>query len=191
MQNLARRHKAWRNRDARGAGSPLGIVDILVAESTPSKATSPSALVMVGIASCASLATTPSGCSWPAPLRAHYAPPARRRNVLMLDQQPSPSMPAIRCNPAAAAVLWALAAAAAPAAAATCADLPVTARGDPSGFETLAKAKARGNWRAKVRAMPTLGAAYADWSRALAADYRCGQEGGQHVCTAVAYPCRD
>jgi len=100
-------------------------------------------------------------------------------------------MPAIRCFAAAAAVLWALAAAAAPAAAATCADLPVTARGDPSGFETLAKAKARGNWRAKVRAMPTLGAAYADWSKALAADYRCGQESGQLVCTAVAYPCRD
>jgi len=96
-------------------------------------------------------------------------------------------MPAIRCFAAAAAVLWAFAA----AAAATCADLPVTARGDPSGFETLAKAKARGNWRAKVRAMPTLGAAYADWSKALAADYRCGQESGQHICTAVAYPCRD
>lgn len=100
-------------------------------------------------------------------------------------------MPAIRCFAAAAAVLWALAAAAAPAAAATCADLPVTARGDPSGFETLAKAKARGNWRAKVRAMPTLGAAYADWSKALAADYHCGQESGQLVCTAIAYPCRD
>jgi len=96
-------------------------------------------------------------------------------------------MPAIRCFAAAAAVLWAFAA----AAAATCADPPVTARGDPSGFETLAKAKARGNWRAKVRAMPTLGAAYADWSKALAADYRCGQESGQHICTAVAYPCRD
>jgi len=100
-------------------------------------------------------------------------------------------MPAIRCLPAAAAALWALGSAAPPAAAATCADLPVTARGDPSGFETLAKSKARGNWRAKVRAMPTLGAAYADWYKALAADYRCGKEGGQNVCTAVAYPCRD
>ena len=102
-----------------------------------------------------------------------------------------PCMPAFRCFAAAAAILCLLAATAAPMAAATCADLPVTARGDPSGFETLAKAKARGNWRAKVRAIPTLGAAYADWSKALAADYRCGQEGGQHVCTAVAYPCRD
>jgi hypothetical protein len=110
----------------------------------------------------------------------------------MPDQQPTARrMPAIRCFAAAAPVMWALAATAAPAAAATCADQPVTARGDPSGFETLAKAKARGNWRAKVRAMPALGAAYADWSKALAADYRCGQEDGQHVCTAVAYPCRD
>src|SRR5215475_6442068 len=100
-------------------------------------------------------------------------------------------MPAIRCLVATAPVLWALAATAAPAAAATCADLPVTARGDPSGFETLAKAKARGNWRAKVRAMPTLGAAYADWSKALAADYRCSQQEGQHICIAIAYPCRD
>src|SRR5215813_10187357 len=100
-------------------------------------------------------------------------------------------MPAIRYLVAAAPLLWALAAGVVPAVAATCADHPITARGDPSRFEILAKAKARGNWRAKVRAMPTLGAAYADWSKALAADYRCGQEGGQHVCTAVAYPCRD
>ena len=57
--------------------------------------------------------------------------------------------------------------------AATCADQPVTARGDPSRLEVLAKAKARGNWRAKVRAMPALGAAYADWYKAQAADYRC------------------
>ena len=100
-------------------------------------------------------------------------------------------MPAIRCFAAAAVVLWALAGTVGPAAAATCADQAITARGDPSGFETLAKAKARGNWRAKVRAMPTLGAAYADWYKALAADYRCGEEDGQHICTAIAYPCRD
>jgi hypothetical protein len=83
-------------------------------------------------------------------------------------------------------------AAASPAGAATCADQPVTARGDPSRLEVLAKAKARGDWRAKVRAMPALGAAYADWYKALAADYRCSQQsGGGYVCTAVAYPCRD
>ena len=61
---------------------------------------------------------------------------------------------------------------------------------DPSRFELLAKAKARGNWRAKVRAMPTLGAAYADWSKALAADYRCSLKDAQYVCIAVAQPCR-
>jgi hypothetical protein len=79
----------------------------------------------------------------------------------------------------------------APAAAATCADQPVSARGDPSRFEVLAKAKARGNWRAKVRAMPTLGAAYADFNKAQAADYRCRHEDGRHTCVAVAQPCRD
>jgi hypothetical protein len=75
--------------------------------------------------------------------------------------------------------------------AATCADRPVTARGDPSRLEVLAKAKARGNWRAKVRAMPALGAAYADWYKALGADYRCNEEQGGTLCVAVAYPCRD
>jgi ABC-type amino acid transport substrate-binding protein len=100
-------------------------------------------------------------------------------------------MPAIRFLLSTASALWLLAAMAAPAAATTCADLPVTARGDPSRFEVLAKAKARGNWRAKVRALPALGAAYADWNKALAADYRCSQKDTQHTCTAVAYPCRD
>jgi hypothetical protein len=100
-------------------------------------------------------------------------------------------MPAIRFLVATAPVLWLLAAAAAPAAAATCADRPVTARGDASRFEVLAKAKARGNWRAKVRALPALGAAYADWNKALAADYRCSDKDGRYVCFAVAHPCRD
>jgi hypothetical protein len=78
----------------------------------------------------------------------------------------------------------------APATAATCAERPVTARGDPSHFLMLAKAKARGNWRAKVRAMPDLGALYADWSKALAADYTCRTDGGGVICSAIAYPCR-
>jgi hypothetical protein len=75
--------------------------------------------------------------------------------------------------------------------AATCADQPVSARGEPSTLEVLAKAKARGNWRAKVRALPGLGAAYADWYKATAADYRCSEEKGNTVCIAVALPCRD
>jgi hypothetical protein len=77
------------------------------------------------------------------------------------------------------------------AAAATCADRPVTARGDPSRFEVIAKTNARANWRAKVRSMPALGAAYANWSRALAAEYQCSQQDGFYLCTAVAHPCRD
>ena len=75
--------------------------------------------------------------------------------------------------------------------AATCSERPVEARGDPSRFEVLAKAKARGNWRAKVRAMPTLGAPYADFNKALAADYRCSESGGEYVCVALGHPCRD
>ncbi len=78
-----------------------------------------------------------------------------------------------------------------PAEAATCADQPVSARGDPSRFEVLAKLKARGNWRAKVRAMPTLGAAYADFNRAQATSYQCTLEDGRHTCIAIGNPCRD
>ena len=88
------------------------------------------------------------------------------------------------------AMIGALLALAPPARAATCADRPVITRGEPSRFELFAKAKARGNWRAKVRAMPTLGAAYANWSRALAAEYRCDRKDSLYVCTAVAHPCR-
>jgi hypothetical protein len=101
-------------------------------------------------------------------------------------------MPAIRIAVLTSGVLL-LAAVLAPgrATAATCAEQPVSARGDPSRFELLAKANARGNWRAKVRAIPTLGAAYADFNKALRADYRCSQEDGRHVCVAMAHPCRD
>ena len=74
--------------------------------------------------------------------------------------------------------------------AASCADRPISARGDPSRFELLAKAKARGNWRAKVRAMPTLGASYANWSKALAAEYSCSRQDARYVCVAIAQPCR-
>ena len=82
-------------------------------------------------------------------------------------------MPAIRLSALTASALLLFALGPTPAVAATCADKAVTARGDPSRFEVLAKAKARGNWRAKVRAMPALGAAYADFNKALPADYRC------------------
>ena len=92
-----------------------------------------------------------------------------------------PTVPAALC----------LVAASLPAESATCSDQPVTARGDPSRFEMLAKAKARGNWRAKVRTLPSLGAVYADWYKALAADYQCNQADGQYICLAVARPCKD
>jgi len=94
-----------------------------------------------------------------------------------------------RWLPAALVVL--LAVAAEPAAAATCAEQPVRARGDSSRLEVLAQAKARANWRAKVRAMAALGALYADWGKSFAPHYRCEQKDGRHTCTAVAYPCRD
>lgn len=90
-----------------------------------------------------------------------------------------------------AAVLAALCAPGAPANAATCADRTVQARGEPSRFEALAKAKARGNWRAQVRAMPSLGPLYANWSIALEADYKCSEDKSGYACAAVARPCRE
>lgn len=81
-----------------------------------------------------------------------------------------------RLSISACAVLAALCAPGAPASAATCADRTVQARGEPSRFEALAKAKARGNWRAQVRAMPSLGPLYANWSIALEADYKCSED---------------
>ena len=97
-----------------------------------------------------------------------------------------------RCRSVCAAIAALVASSAGQASlAATCAERPVQARGDPSRFEVVAKAKARGNWRARVRAMPTLGAAYADWNKASDADYRCSQEDGRYLCIAVARPCRD
>jgi hypothetical protein len=77
------------------------------------------------------------------------------------------------------------------AAAATCGDRPVSARGEASRLEVLAKAKARGNWRAKVRTLPGLGAAFADWYKAEGADYTCSEGEDGYVCTAFALPCRE
>ena len=77
------------------------------------------------------------------------------------------SMPALRHAAPAALVLALLAAGGSPALAANCADEAVTARGEAARYEVLAKAKARGNWRAKVRAMPTLGAALCQLGQGL------------------------
>jgi hypothetical protein len=84
----------------------------------------------------------------------------------------------------------ALATASTTASAATCADRVLRARGEPSRFEVVAKAKARGNWRAQVRAMPSLGAPYATWSIAEQTDYDCSESAGTYTCIAIARPCR-
>jgi hypothetical protein len=101
----------------------------------------------------------------------------------------------MRALPAACSRYAALAAAAFalahPAAALTCSNETVQARGEPSRFETVAKLKARGNWRAHVRAHPRFGPAYANWSLAAAADYTCTEVKGGTACTAVARPCRE
>ena len=98
--------------------------------------------------------------------------------------------PAIPVGALAAILIGALAASS-PAAGATCADRTVQARGEPSRFEVLAKAKARGNWRAQVRAMPSLGPLYANWSIAASSDYTCAEGKDGYSCTAIARPCRD
>jgi len=152
-------------------------------------------LASVGVANIANLFKTSSDtlmtCSTPGAVAGLCAASGKSYRSGRHSTTEDASMPAPRLHAlvVTAAVLAALATGD-PASAATCADKPVTARGDPSRFEVLAKAKARGNWRAKVRAMPGLGAAYADFNKALAADYRCDQKDGRHVCVAVAHPCR-
>jgi hypothetical protein len=78
-----------------------------------------------------------------------------------------------------------------PTLAVTCAEGAVQARGEPSRFEVVAKAKARGNWRAHVRALPNLGPRYANWSIAVAASYDCSRGKEGHTCIARARPCRE
>ncbi len=78
-----------------------------------------------------------------------------------------------------------------PAWAMTCSEETVQARGEPSRFEAIAKAKARGNWRAQVRALPKFGPLYANWSLAVAADYDCTEGKDGYACVAIARPCRE
>jgi hypothetical protein len=78
-----------------------------------------------------------------------------------------------------------------PAWAMTCSEETVQARGEPSRFETIAKAKARGNWRAHVRALPKFGPLYANWSIAAGADYTCSEGKDGYACVAIARPCRE
>lgn len=72
----------------------------------------------------------------------------------------------------------------------TCASAPVMARGEESRFEWSAKAKTRANWRAKVRAMTTLGPDYANWARAQDTEERCLTGPKGTVCIFTGTPCR-
>ncbi len=72
----------------------------------------------------------------------------------------------------------------------TCAPTPTTARGEESRFMWSAKAKTRANWRAKVRAIPTLGPDYANWARAQDTEERCLSGPNGTVCIFTGRPCR-
>lgn len=76
-----------------------------------------------------------------------------------------------------------------PAVAATCASAPVSAKSEQSRFEWTARAKARANWRAKVRALPNLGPAYAGWNEAAETDERCFTGPAGSVCVLTGVPC--
>lgn len=75
------------------------------------------------------------------------------------------------------------------AAAATCADASVEARGEQSRFIWIAKAKARANWRAKVRRTPGLGPKYANWARANNTEERCLTGPAGTLCIFTGTPC--
>ena len=74
--------------------------------------------------------------------------------------------------------------------ASTCSDSEISARGEPASFKWLALVKARGNWRSKVRAIPALGADYANFGRAADAVERCISDSRSIVCSVKARPCR-
>jgi hypothetical protein len=74
--------------------------------------------------------------------------------------------------------------------AATCSAEQISARGEPASLKWLALVKARGNWRSKVRGIPSLGAAYANFGRAEDAVERCISDSRSTVCTVTARPCR-
>lgn len=76
------------------------------------------------------------------------------------------------------------------ASAATCSPTEISARGEPASYKWLALVKARGNWRSKVRAIPSLGAPYANFGRAEDAVERCISDSRTTVCTVAARPCR-
>lgn len=70
-----------------------------------------------------------------------------------------------------------------------CAGQQVTAKSEPSRFEWTARAKARANWRSKVRALPSLGPAYSSWNNAAETDERCFTGPAGSVCQLSGIPC--
>ena len=76
------------------------------------------------------------------------------------------------------------------ASAATCAETAVVAKGEVASYKWLALVKARGNWRSKVRTIPNLGGAYANYSRSEDQVERCISDQRTVVCTVTARPCR-
>ena len=77
-----------------------------------------------------------------------------------------------------------------PVLAEACAGAPITARGEPARLQWLALLKARGNWRARVRAIPSLVADYANYGRSQAAQERCVTSAISVWCEVTATPCR-
>lgn len=99
------------------------------------------------------------------------------------------SLPAAR---AAAAFTFALAlySASSPLYAKVCSDQSVSARGEPSSLQWLARAKTKANWRAKVRALPGLGDAFAKWERADDTTEHCVSGPSGTICDFTGVPCR-
>jgi hypothetical protein len=72
----------------------------------------------------------------------------------------------------------------------TCAEAPVTARGEQSRYTWMAKVKMRANWRAKVRSLSGLGPDYSNPARAKNAEERCLTGDNGSVCIFTGTPCR-
>lgn len=77
-----------------------------------------------------------------------------------------------------------------PAHATVCATEPVEARGEPSRFQYLARAKARAAWRTKVRRTAGLGAPYSNWPSARDTEERCISGDRIVHCIFTGTPCR-
>lgn len=71
-----------------------------------------------------------------------------------------------------------------------CWDQSVSARGEPSRLQWLARTKTKANWRAKVRALPGLGDEFAKWERAEDATEHCVSGPSGTICDFSGVPCR-